>query len=670
LSPSREPEHRLETVAPVVPTARASVRLRPLDLRAVRVESGLWAERRETNRNATIPHGLAKLELAGNLQNLRLAAGQAEGAYGGGSDDSGSPFPFLDTDVYKWLEAVGWELGQTPDAKLEADADRVVALVAAAQRADGYLNSYYQVKRRGEEFTDLAWGHELYSLGHLAQAAVAWRRSLGDDRLLAVAERAVARAEAELGPSRRELIDGHPEIEMALVELYRTTGKGRYLEFAKTLIERRGHGLLGDGRFGARYWQDHEPVRKAASPGGHAVRQVYLDAGVADLAVETADPELLQAVVRRWEVMVASRTYLTGALGSRHRDEAFGDAFELPPDRAYAETCAAIGSVMLAWRLLLATGEGRFADLIERTSLNAVLAGIALDGRHFFYSNPLQRRAGTALVPSGAAAATSRSPWFACSCCPPNLMRFLATMPDLVATVDERGLQIHQFATAAIEARVRGGDVRLQMRTDYPWAGRVDIEVLETSGAPWTLTVRVPEWCRSVRADVEGSDLAITAGAAICLERAWQPGDRMRIDFEMSPRATLPDPRIDAVRGTVAIERGPLVYAVEERDLPPGVSIDSLEVGLPLRAAPARQGSGALAPGIVPLAVEAGVREATPESAWPYHPAAEGSVPEEPTADASEVTVQAVPYLAWGNRGGSGMRVWLPIRDARGPREG
>jgi DUF1680 family protein len=663
VSPSRD-EHR-DTVAPVVPTGRASVRLRPLDLRAIRVESGLWAERRETNRNATIPHGLAQLEAAGNLTNLRLAGGQAAGSYGGGSDDTGQPFPFLDSDVYKWLEAAGWELGQTPNPALASDADRVLDIVAAAQREDGYLNSHFQVKRRGEEFTDLAWGHELYTLGHLVQAAVAWRRGLGDDRLLRVAERAVGRAAAELGAGRRELIDGHPEIEMALVELYRTTGDARYLEFARTLVERRGHGLLGEGRFGARYWQDHEPVRSAATPGGHAVRQMYLDAGAADVAVETADPELLQAVIRRWEAMVASRTYLTGALGSRHRDEAFGDPFELPPDRAYAETCAAIGSVMLAWRLLLATGEGRFADLIERTSLNAVLAGIALDGRHFFYSNPLQRRAGTALVAAGSAAATSRSPWFACACCPPNLMRFLATMPDLVATTDERGVQIHQFAGSEIEARVRGGDVRLQMRTDYPWAGRVDIEVLEASGAPWTLTVRVPDWCREVRADVEGSPLAIAAGAPISLERPWRPGDRMRIDFEMSPRATLPDPRIDAVRGTVAIERGPLVYAIEDRDLPAGTPLESLEVELPLEAVPARPAPGELGPGIVPLTVSARVRPSSPGPAWPYR-AADADAADGSRATADGLTVHAVPYLAWGNRGGAGMRVWIPVRDRRG----
>ena len=294
-------------------------------------------------------------------------------------------------------------MAQEPDDALLALAEPMIELVAKAQRQDGYLDTFFQVARPGQEFEDLAWGHELYVAGHLIQAAVAWKRGLDDDRLLRIAERFVARIEAELGPGRRELVCGHPEIEMALVELYRTTREDRYLALAGTLVDRRGHGLLGAGHHGARYWQDHEPVRDAREPAGHAVRQMYLDCGVVDVAVETGDRGLLDSAIRRWESMVSSRTYLTGSLGSRHRDEAFGDAFELPPDRAYGETCAAIGSVMLAWRLLLATGEKRYADLIERTAFNAVLPGLAFDGTHFFYSNPLMRRSSGAEILSGAA---------------------------------------------------------------------------------------------------------------------------------------------------------------------------------------------------------------------------------------------------------------------------
>ena len=387
-------------VAPVLPTASAHVRLRPIGLLDSRITGGMWATRRKMNHEVTIPHGAAQLERVGNVMNFRLAGGEA-GAYRGGNDDSGTTAPFLDSDVHKWLEAVGWELAQGPDPSLQGLADPLIELIAKAQREDGYVDTFFQVARPGQEFTDMEWGHELYVAGHFIQAAIAWQRGSGDGRLLRVAERFVDRIWRELGPGQRELVCGHPEIEMALVELFRTTGHERYLELARLLVERRGRGLLAQSRFGDSYWQDHEPVRTAAEPVGHAVRQVYLDCGVVDVAVETGDRELLESVLRRWKVMKASRMYLTGALGSRHRDEAIGAAFELPSDRAYGETCASIGSTMLAWRLLLATGEARFADLIERTAFNGVLSGLGADGSHFFYSNPLMRRSAGLESPGG-----------------------------------------------------------------------------------------------------------------------------------------------------------------------------------------------------------------------------------------------------------------------------
>ena len=297
------------------------------------------------------------------------------GRYRALSEPLGVIYPFLDTDVYKWLEAVGWELGRAPDAEMARKADEVIGLVAAAQRPDGYIDSYVQVVGGGETYRDLAWGHELYSVGHLVQAAIAWHRALGDDRLLDIALRAVDSVEASLGPGRRDAIDGHPEIEMALVELCRTTGDRRTSTSPSGSSTCAVTGCSGPGRFGPAYWQDHAPVREATTVAGHAVRQLYLDCGAVDVAVELGDQALLDAVLRRWRDMVATRSYLTGGLGSRHSDEAFGDPFELPPDRAYAETCAAIASVMLAWRLLLATGDPECADVIERTLLNAVMSG-------------------------------------------------------------------------------------------------------------------------------------------------------------------------------------------------------------------------------------------------------------------------------------------------------
>lgn len=671
MSSPRQPEDRAGSldaaiVAPVIPTAQAAVRLRPIGLLRSRVEGGLWADRRRANHEVTIPHGAAELEAVGNLFNFKLAAGSASGSYRGGVDDSGNTAPFLDSDVHKWLEAVGWELAQWGDPALVALAEPVIHLLEQAQREDGYLDTFFQVMRRGQEFTDLEWGHELYVAGHLVQAAVAWQRGLGDDRLLRVAERVVGRIEAELGPGKRELVCGHPELEMALVELYRLSGQASYLEFARTLVERRGRGLLGNCRYGAQYWQDHESVRAAPVPAGHSVRQMYLDCGVVDVAVETGDRELLGAVLRRWEAMVASRTYLTGGLGSRHRDEAFGDAFELPPDRAYAETCAAIGSVMLNWRLLLATGESRFADLIERTAFNAVLSGMASDGASFFYANPLMRRSGGAEVLEGAAT-TRRARWFAVACCPPNLMRFLATFPDLVATVSDRGVQVHQFATGSIEAPLDGGSVRLTTKTNYPWAGDVEISIEETNPMAWTLGLRVPEWCRSARASLDGEETVLQFGpGTIELTRAWHPGDRVLLHLDMPPRATVPDPRIDAIRGTIALERGPLVYAVEDADLPAGSSVESLEVA-------ARPELGTVAtqePGlgeVTQVTLEARIRNDRAPASWPYRSespdaGAQGAAwTETPTSD-QEAVIRARPYFAWANRAGLGMRVWIPTR--------
>jgi uncharacterized protein len=658
-------------ISPVCPTESAGLPLAPIGLGGVVIDGGLWGERRRVNRGATIPTGLERLEAAGNLENFRLAARGASAGYAVRLDDSGTAFPFLDSDVYKWLEAVGWSLAEGADAELLALAEPVLELVCSAQRADGYLNTYVQLVRGGRPYGDLQWGHELYCVGHLVQAAVAWHRATGDDRLLRVAERAVGHVHEAMGPGNADLVDGHPGIEMALVELYRATGAERPLELAQTFIERRGRGLLGSGRFGAPYWQDHLPVRLAKSPAGHAVRQVYLDSGAVDVAVETGDRDLLEAVVLRHQVMTATRTHLTGGLGSRHRDESFGDPWELPPDRAYAETCAAIGSVGLAWRLLLATGDVRLADQIERTALNAVLPGLSLDGRSFFYSNPLQLRAAGSQVLEGARA-TRRAAWFACACCPPNLMRFLAAFPDLVATTDGRGIKLLQYVSGSVRAAVPGGEAQLRIRTDYPWAERIEIIVERVPVGPWTLGLRIPSWARSSVVRVNGATAqqasASPDGLSIgfaSIDRVWHVGDLVELEVPMAVRVTVPDPRIDALRGTVAVERGPVVYAIESSDLPPDASTDAVSAPRTLLEEPVLApvpGLGDIPSIQVTLAAmtepaESGVRAPeTSLSDWPYT----DSVAVRPEPDRRLVRARLVPYFTWGNRGSGGMRIWLP----------
>jgi uncharacterized protein len=616
----------------VKPSATAKTRLRPLGAPQVTITDGFWADRLRTNREATIPHGYDQLGRSGALGNLRLA-GTGDGQYQAMKDTSGATFPFLDSDVYKWLEAVGWELGRAPDAALAAAADEAIAIVAAAQLPDGYVNSYVQVIGGGVPHLDLAWGHEFYCVGHLIQAAIAWHRALGDDRLLEIAVRAADRVDREFGPGGRSGIDGHPGIEMALVELTRATGEPRYLTLAARMLELRGQGLLGAGRFGSEYWQDHAPVRDAATVAGHAVRQLYLDAGAVDVAVELGDDDLLASVQRRWADMVATRTYLTGALGSRHRDEAFGDPYELPPDRAYAETCAAVASVMLSWRLLLATGEARYADAIERTMYNAVLPGISLSGTRFFYMNPLQRRTHRAAEGSGHG---ERTPWNACACCPPNVMRLLSSWQQYLATSHDTGLQIHQYASADIDADLAGGALRVSMRADYPREGRVTVHIDQTPDEAWVLSLRVPGWCHSGSLTDPVGTRPVTGGTTVTIERRWAAGEVVVLDLDMPVRVTEPDPRVDAVRGCVAVERGPLVYCVESVDLPPATELEDLVWDADQEpVAVERTDLGEPAVG-----VDVTLRHR------------DGS--------AAPLRVGAIPYNVWANRRVGAMRVWLP----------
>jgi DUF1680 family protein len=613
--------------APVEPSSAARGTYRPLGLRDVRVTGGFWADRLRTNHDRTIPHGFEQLQAVGTLHNFRLAADLATDGYRALGMMFEGPFPFLDSDVYKWLEGAGWELGREWDDDIAASADQAIGLVERAQRDDGYLNTFVQVLRGGRPYTDLLWGHELYCFGHLIQAAVAWHRALGDDRLLTVATRAAAHVDAALGPNGRPGIDGHPIIEMALVELYRVTGEERWLRLAAHQLEGRGHGLLGPGRFGAAYWQDHATVRSAPTVAGHAVRQLYLDSGAVDVAVELGDDELLEAVLRRRRDMVATRSYITGGVGSRHRDEAFGDPYELPPDRAYCETCAAIASVMLSWRLLLATGDPVHADTLERTILNGVLSGVGLDGISFSYENPLQRRTHRVGEEDGV---PERSPWFPCACCPPNLMRTFGSWPAYLVTTDDQGLTIQQYATSEISAPAGGGTIRLRVDTGYPWSGRVVVSVEEAPEAPVRVGLRIPSWATS--ATVAGPGEAAHeagGGRGAAWTRRWQSGDRIELDLGMTPRVTRPHRQVDAVRGCVAIERGPLVYCLESADLPAGVELEDLRVGQPILADTKRDD---IAPSVV------GVHVAT----------------------SSNDELNAVPYFAWANRRQGAMRVWIP----------
>jgi DUF1680 family protein len=618
----------------LAPTASAQVRLRPLDPAGVQIRGGLLADRQKLNREVTLLCGAEELERAGTLENLRLAAGRATGTRRG--------MVFSDSDVYKWLEAVAWELGRQPSPELEALARETIDLVAAAQQPDGYLNTWCQVVDPDWRWSDLEMGHELYCAGHLIQAGIAFDRATGDASLLAVARRFADLIDEVFRNGSQKGTDGHPEIEAGLVELYRHTGNRRYLELADTLITRRGHGLFAGGRFDLDYYQDVEPVRESRSIVGHAVRALYLAAGVTDLYAETGDETLLEAMLSQWDDLASTKTYLTGGVGSRHYGEAIGDAYELPPDRAYCETCAAIASIMWNQRLLLVTGESRFADLIERTLYNGFMSGHSLDGESFFYSNPLQSRTGE-----------RRHRWNPVACCPPNIMRLLASLHHYLATTGDGGVQLHQYATSTIRADAPvAGPVELAVETGYPWTGSVTVEVVACGDAEWTLSLRVPDWARGALVDGR----PVPPGYAE-LTRPWQPGDRVVLELDVSPRLTAPNPRIDAVRGCLALERGPVVYCFEAVDLPAGA--DLADVALQADPAPADGESLPSLGGVPGVSVAGAVRDV---DGWREREYAD--VRELPP-DGAGATAQllAVPYFTWANRGGGAMRVWLPRSD-------
>jgi DUF1680 family protein len=622
--------------AVVVDTASSPyARLRPVALSDVQLRDHFWQPRREINARTTIPSQHQLCERTGRIDNFRRASGRKKDL----------PFQgiyFNDSDVYKWAEAAAWTLAEGPHANLAELLDATVAEIAAAQRPDGYLNTYFTFDLAAERWTNLKDKHELYCAGHFVQAAVAHHRATGSGALLDVAVKFADHICDTFGPAdqgKRPGTCGHEEVEMALVELYRATGRVRYLRQAQYFIEARGHGLVG----GKDYHQDHKPFRDMEKMVGHAVRMVYLCCGAADVYAETGDAGLLQALERLWSSMTTRQMYITGGLGARYEGEAFGDRFELPNARAYAETCAAIASVMWNWRMLLITGDAKYADLIETTLYNAFLAGLSLDGRTYFYQNPL--------ADDGR---HRRTPWFDCACCPPNVARLLATLPGYFYSTSWDGLYVHQYATSRVRAALPNDrTIELSQEARYPWDGDIRL-TLDTPGE-YSLHLRIPGWVTGARAFVNAGPVTapIVPGTYLEIRRTWSPGDRVDLYLPMEVRRMLCHPYVEGNFHQVAITRGPLVYCAEAvdnptHDLPSTILPDDGEATPTL--------TPDLLGGIMSIQVQAEQEPAgKPWKGLLYRPLSSARPPE--PDDGNPIVM--IPYYAWANRDPGRMSVWL-----------
>ena len=629
---------------PALPRSPRGSALRPLDLSQVTLHPrgalGAW---QELNASATIPHCIAQLETSGVIDNFRRLVGES------GAEHRG--FVFADSDLYKVIEAVAWEIGRSGTTVHDDWLDEMIALIARSQEPSGYLHTWVQGVHPEKKFAELHWTHEMYVLGHWLQAGIALARTTGRSDLLDLAVRFVDLVDRRFGPGREAGIPGHPEIETALVELFRHSGEQRHLDLAQHLVDQRGRDILPGGGFGAHYFQDHLPVREATDPTGHAVRQLYLNAGVTDLFLETGEKALGDVMHEQWERVHTRKMYLSGAFGSRHRDESFGNDHELPSDRAYAETCATIADLHWTWRMMLAEDDPRHADVIEREIHNALAASVDATGTRFFYSNPLQRRPDRFDEENSPA---ERQEWYSCACCPPNIARTIAQLGAYVAgfrqDAQSTSLELLQLADASITLPAEVGSGTIHVETDYPDSGTVRLRAESLRTAETTrLGVRIPGWVRSgTFAAAAGSERPLSADelSARRLELPLEEVDAAVLVLDMPPRWTTSHPRVDATRGCVALERGPLVHCLEQVDMPQGVEVDDLIVPADATACAKEDGS-----------LELTVLH-RPSGGDLYRSALEEHAPD--SAAPTKVTVSSPRFARWGNRGPGAMRIWLP----------
>ncbi|NLY30972.1 MAG: glycoside hydrolase family 127 protein [Firmicutes bacterium] len=627
-------------------------KMSPVSVAQVAIDDGFWSQRIETNRTKTIPHEYKQCKETGRIDAFDLAWKPG---------DEPVPHYFWDSDVAKWIEAASYSLATHPDPELDKLLDEVIEKIAGAQQPDGYLNVYFTVVEPEKRWKNLGMWHELYCAGHLMEAAVAHYEATGKRRLLDVMCRYADYIASVFGsnPGQRYGAPGHEEIELALVKLYRVTGDRKYLELSRFFVDQRGQNpsvfqreleylseedsrinryFFERNGFDTSYCQDHLPVREQSEAVGHAVRAAYLYSGMADVAVETGDEELLRACRRLWDNVVNKKMYVTGGIGSSRLNEGFTEEYDLPNRDAYAETCAAIGLIFWAQRMLHIDADARYADVMERALYNGALSGVSIDGEKFFYVNPLASNGDH-----------HRQEWFGCACCPPNIARLIASLGSYIYSESPSDVYIHLYISGQAELNTAGTRVKISQQSGYPWNGDIEVKIEPAEAAEFGLNLRIPGWCRKATLavnDVEMDNASIVRSGYARIYRRWQPGDTVRLNLDMPVERVAAHPNVVENIGRVALSRGPVIFCLEEADNP----VPLERIVLPRDAKLTAVFDEELLGGVVKIKGEALLID---DADWGDELYRFGSVTMRP------YSFTAIPYYAWDHRMPGQMRVWI-----------
>ncbi|MBQ9360226.1 MAG: glycoside hydrolase family 127 protein [Lachnospiraceae bacterium] len=591
------------------------------------------------------------------IENFKIAAGRSKGEHYG--------WVFQDSDVYKWLEAVAYSLKYAWDDELKKTADSVVDLISEAQEADGYLNTYFTIKEPSRKYKRLAESHELYCAGHFIEAAVAYYEATSNEKVLSTARKLADHIFDTFGEGEGKLhdVDGHEEIEIGLMRLYHLTDNEKYMRTAEYFLRERGKDpdlfakqrkadggepvIAGLDKAPNEYFQAHLPVEKQDTAEGHAVRVVYLCTALADLAATTKDKKLEDACRRLWRNIVDKRMYITGGIGSTVIGEAFTLDYDLPNDTMYCETCASIGLIFFARQMLRLEADAEYADIMERALYNTALSGMALDGKHFFYVNPLEAvPEKSEKDPTKSHVKIIRPEWLGCACCPPNLARMIASLDRYIYTVNENEILINLFIKSAMEYDNGSGRVSVRQETDYPGSGKIEVSVVNESNEDISIAIRIPNWCDAYSGSFDGQEQKITKDKGYWYIKVGKGTHEIGLEMEIKPKRWYANPKVSEDIGKVAISRGPQVYCIEGVD-----NGDDLHcVYLPEEAELDYEWQADLLGGVG--VIEAcGIRYMADSDKPLYSSSKERK--------SKEQKIRMIPYYAWANRGRNEMRVWL-----------